>query len=169
MPGQQSSDGVPSSLNTRFIWGEYEGHGWLLMNFYLIVHVTAREERSTSVSELGEDAARAPHVDTWRVQLGSKQDVRGAVPQCHNLKYYLLIWQWSVLIVHRCWVKNGLSLLNPNQLPPKWVKNKCVSKCLNSPKMNNAMKIFLGGDIFDTWENWLGLIYQPKLHQIKHV
>ena len=41
--------------------------------------------------------------------------------------------------------------------PPKWVKNKCVSKCLNSSKTNNAMKIFLGGDIFDTWENWLGL------------
>ena len=43
--------------------------------------------------------------------------------------------------------------------PQKWVKNKCVSKCLNSPKTNNAMKIFFrGGDIFDTWENWLGLI-----------
>ena len=42
------------------------------------------------------------------------------------------------------------SKLNPNQLPPKWVKNKCVSKCLNSSKTNNAIKKFLGGDIFDT-------------------
>ena len=40
--------------------------------------------------------------------------------------------------------------VNPNQLPPKWVKNKCVSKCLNSSKTNNAIKKFLGGDIFDT-------------------
>ena len=40
--------------------------------------------------------------------------------------------------------------LNPNQLPPKWVKNKCVSKCLNSSKTNNAIKKILGGDIFDT-------------------
>ena len=39
---------------------------------------------------------------------------------------------------------------NPNQLPPKWVKNKCVSKCLNSSKTNNAIKKILGGDIFDT-------------------
>ena len=37
--------------------------------------------------------------------------------------------------------------------PPKWVKNKCVSKCLNSSKTNNAMKIYFKGDIFDTWVN----------------
>ena len=49
---------------------------------------------------------------------------------------------------------NILTLISYHQ---KWVKNKCVSKCLNSSKTNNAMKIFLGGDIFDTWENWLGL------------
>ena len=40
--------------------------------------------------------------------------------------------------------------INPNQLPSKWVKNKCVSKCLNSSKTNNAIKKILGGDIFDT-------------------
>ena len=55
------------------------------MSFYLIVHVTAREERPPSVSELGEDAASAPHVDAGRVEFGPEQDVGRPVPECHHL------------------------------------------------------------------------------------
>ena len=49
-------------------------------------------------------------------------------------------------IIH-IYVKFMFPVLNPNQLPPKWVKDKCVSKCLNSSKTINAMIIFLGGTI----------------------
>ena len=32
--------------------------------------------------------------------------------------------------------------------PPKWVRNKWISKCLNSSERNNALKMFFRGDTF---------------------
>ena len=52
---------------------------------YLVINITAWEERTTGVSELSEDAAGAPHVDAGCVELGPEQNVRWAVPECDNL------------------------------------------------------------------------------------
>ena len=52
---------------------------------HLIIHVTAGEERTASVSELGEDAASAPHIYAGSVELGSEQDIRRSVPEGHHL------------------------------------------------------------------------------------
>ena len=52
---------------------------------YLVINITAWEERTTGVGELGEDAAGAPHVDAGGVELGPEQNVRWAVPECDHL------------------------------------------------------------------------------------
>jgi len=69
-----------------------------------------------------------------------------------NTKFYYLFFQWGYIYDHKGGDKSlaakVLYCLTLISYPPKWVKYKCVSKCLNSSKMNNAMKIFLGGGHF---------------------
>ena len=50
-------------------------------SFQLIVHVRAGIERPARVSQLRKNAARTPHVDARRVQLGAEQDIWWAVPE----------------------------------------------------------------------------------------
>ena len=52
---------------------------------YLIINITAGEQRPAGVGELREDTAGAPHVDAGGVELGPEQNVRWAVPECDNL------------------------------------------------------------------------------------
>jgi len=51
----------------------------------LVQHVGAGKQRSSSVRQLGQNASSRPHVYAGCVKLGSKQDIRWAVPQGHHL------------------------------------------------------------------------------------
>ena len=59
---------------------------------YLIIHVTAREERTPGVGELCEDTACAPHVDAGGVELGPEEDVRRAIPEGDHLGTVTTHW-----------------------------------------------------------------------------
>ena len=85
MPGHVSSEGVPSSLNTCTISCFPVPARTAAHPLDLVVDVTAGEEGSAGIGELGEDTSGRPHVDTRGVELGTEQHVRGAVPQGHHL------------------------------------------------------------------------------------
>ena len=59
---------------------------------YLVINIAAGEERPAGVSELREDTAGAPHVNAGRVELGSEQDVRRAIPEGHHLSTVAPHW-----------------------------------------------------------------------------
>ena len=50
----------------------------------LILHSWSREERSAR-GHLVENAANSPHINRGGILCGAQEDVRGAVPQGHNL------------------------------------------------------------------------------------
>ena len=48
---------------------------------YLIINVTAREQRPPSVGEFSEDTAGTPHIYAGRVELGTEQNVWRTIPE----------------------------------------------------------------------------------------
>ena len=87
-PAQTSSVGVP-----RYLWKQLDQSTEGVRQLYLEVPEDAeelvdlrvtREERALG-NHLGEDAASAPNVDSDRVLLRTKEDLRSAVPQSDDL------------------------------------------------------------------------------------
>ena len=59
---------------------------------YLIINIAAREQRPPSVGEFSEDTAGTPHVYAGRVELGTEQDVRRAIPEGDHLSAVAPHW-----------------------------------------------------------------------------
>ena len=50
-----------------------------------LIDFTFTSEQGSIVGDLSEDRADTPKVNTGRVRLSAKQDLRRAIPQCHHL------------------------------------------------------------------------------------